>query len=249
MRFVLIHGGMHGAWCWEKLTPELEARGYDVLAIDLPGSGERLREKSTLDTWRGALREVIEDGDVLVGHSMGGFAISLAADEVPEKVGRLVYLSAAVPIEGENMGAATHDTTVTDWPTVVGRPFEEFTRFFELPEQGLCTEITSLDAAAKIFYHDCTPEDQAWAFAHLTPLPVTPATEVFHLPRFWNAPIPRDFVVCTDDRSHPIAMDNEFMRRLGLDTAFSIISSHSPFISRPADLAKVLDGCARGTLS
>ena len=53
MRFVLVHGGHHGAWCWEKLTPELEARGYDVLAIDLPGSGERLHEKSTLDTWRG----------------------------------------------------------------------------------------------------------------------------------------------------------------------------------------------------
>ena len=23
MRFVLVHGGHHGAWCWEKLTPEL----------------------------------------------------------------------------------------------------------------------------------------------------------------------------------------------------------------------------------
>jgi hypothetical protein len=39
------------------------------------------------------------------------------------------------------------------------------------------------------------------------------------------------------------------MSRLGLTTALSIISSHSPFISRPADLAKLLDVCARGTLS
>jgi pimeloyl-ACP methyl ester carboxylesterase len=38
--------------------------------------------------WR--LRDVVEDGDVLVGHSMGGFAISLAADEVPDKIGRLI---------------------------------------------------------------------------------------------------------------------------------------------------------------
>ena len=104
-RFVLVHGGFHGAWCWAKLTPELEALGHKVVAIDLPGAGERMREKSTLATWRGALRDVIDDGDVLVGHSQGGFAISLAADEVPDKVGRLIYLSAAVPIEGDRWGA------------------------------------------------------------------------------------------------------------------------------------------------
>ena len=166
-----------------------------------------------------ALREVIDDGDVLVGHSMGGFAISLAADEVPDKIARLVYLSAAVPIEGASMGEATHQNTVNDWPDVVGMPYEEFTAMVELPEQGLCVQMTSAEAAAKIFSHDCTPEDQAWAFEHLTPLPIAPALEPFHIPRFWGAPIPRDFIVCTDDHSHPVAMDNEFMRRLGLTTA------------------------------
>jgi pimeloyl-ACP methyl ester carboxylesterase len=249
MRFVLVHGGYHGAWCWDKLTPELEVLGHDVLAIDLPGSGERMKERSTLDSWRGALRDVIDDGDVLVGHSMGGFAISLAADEVPEKIARLVYLSAAVPVEGQPMSGAAGDNTVNDWVEVVGMPYEEWNAVVELPEQGPCVALTSLEAAAKLFYHDCTPEDQAWAFEHLTPLPVAPAMEPFHLPRFWDEPIPRDFIVCTDDRSHPVAMDNQFMRRLGLTTALSIVSSHSPFLSRPAETAKLLDVCVRGTLS
>jgi hypothetical protein len=39
------------------------------------------------------------------------------------------------------------------------------------------------------------------------------------------------------------------MRRLGLTTAVSIASSHSPFISRPADTAKLLDVCAQGALA
>jgi pimeloyl-ACP methyl ester carboxylesterase len=249
MRFVLVHGGHHGAWCWDKLVPELEALGHGAVAIDLPGSGERMAETSDLASWRAALRDVIEDGAVLVGHSMGGFAISLAADEVPDKVGRLVYLAAAVPVEGEPMGAATAENTVRDWPEVVGLPYEEFVRMVELPGQGPCVELTRPEAANALFYHDCTPEDQEWAWSHLTPLPIKPATEVFRLPRFWDAPIPRDFVICTDDRSHPIEMDNLFMGRLGLTSAFSIVSSHSPFISRPAETAKLLDRCARGVLA
>ena len=249
MRFVLIHGRYHGAWCWDRVTPELEKLGHRTLAIDLPGCNERVEETASLKSWRGALRDVIEDGDVLVGHSMGGFAISLGADEVPDKVGRLIYLSAAVPIEGEAMNAATSDNVASDWPSVVGMPYDEFIEMVELPHQGPCVRITKQDAANKLFYHDCSPEDQDWAWERLTPLPLAPAQERFELPRFWSSAIPRDFIVTTDDFSHPLEMDNVFMQRLGLSTAFSIRSSHSPFLSRPADTAKVLDRCAHGTLA
>ncbi|HEX4777104.1 MAG TPA: alpha/beta fold hydrolase, partial [Acidimicrobiia bacterium] len=32
----LVHGAYHGAWCWERVVPELEARGHHVVAMDLP---------------------------------------------------------------------------------------------------------------------------------------------------------------------------------------------------------------------
>jgi alpha-beta hydrolase superfamily lysophospholipase len=50
MRFVLIHGGFHGAWCWERTIPELERLGHEAIAIDLPGHGERRDERSPLPT-------------------------------------------------------------------------------------------------------------------------------------------------------------------------------------------------------
>jgi pimeloyl-ACP methyl ester carboxylesterase len=231
------------------MTPHLEALGHRVLAIDLPGCNERVDEAASLASWRGALREVIEDGDVLVGHSMGGFAISLAADEVPDRIARLIFLSAAVPIEGESMGAATESTTENDWPDVVGMPYEEFIELVELPGRGLCVRMTKQEAANKLFYHDCSVEDQDWAWERLTPLPIAPAQEEFHLPNFWRAPIPRDFVMTTDDYSHPRALDNLFMGRLGLSSGFAIVSSHSPFLSRPQETARVLDACVRGSLS
>ena len=34
--FCLVHGAWHGGWCWERLAPELEARGGRVVAPDLP---------------------------------------------------------------------------------------------------------------------------------------------------------------------------------------------------------------------
>ena len=39
-KFLLVHGGLHGAWCWSKLIPHLSALGHDVHAIDLPGLGD-----------------------------------------------------------------------------------------------------------------------------------------------------------------------------------------------------------------
>jgi len=34
--FGLVHGSWHGGWCWERLIPELEARGHRAVAVDLP---------------------------------------------------------------------------------------------------------------------------------------------------------------------------------------------------------------------
>ena len=36
---VLVHGSMHGAWCWDLLIPLLADMGHTVHAIDLPGQG------------------------------------------------------------------------------------------------------------------------------------------------------------------------------------------------------------------
>src|SRR5207302_8358541 len=99
MRFVLIHGGFHGAWCWSRTIPELERLGHEAIAIDLPGHGERRRERSTLADRREAIVAVLQPRDVLVGHSGGGYDVTLAADAVPDRIGHVVYLAAGLPLE------------------------------------------------------------------------------------------------------------------------------------------------------
>jgi hypothetical protein len=41
---ILIHGAMHGSWCWDRVRPLLEARGHTVLTPTLAGQGERHAE-------------------------------------------------------------------------------------------------------------------------------------------------------------------------------------------------------------
>ena len=44
--FVLVHGGWHGGWCWQKVIPFLEAAGHQVYAPTLTGLAERAAELS-----------------------------------------------------------------------------------------------------------------------------------------------------------------------------------------------------------
>jgi pimeloyl-ACP methyl ester carboxylesterase len=236
MRFILIHGGFHGAWCWERVIPEIERLGHEALAIDLPGHGARRAEPSNLDTRRDAIVEVMQPGDVLVGHSGGGFDITLAANAAPERVGRLIYLAAGLPLEGRPLveatgGASTHgevrQLNETIPPTVLR------------PNDHGRLEWVDFEAARSLFYHDCDEETAVWAFAQLSPAPPEILVDPVHLPRFWAADLPRSYIICREDRALPFATAMAFAGRVGAPPAF-IEGSHSPFLSRPAELARLL---------
>ncbi|GJV44328.1 salicylic acid-binding protein 2-like protein [Tanacetum coccineum] len=103
--FVLVHGLCHGAWCWFKLIPLLEAMGHRVSAFDLLASGTNtkvIQQVHTLSDYTMPLLEFMatllpEEKVVLVGHSFGGMSISLAMEKFPEKISLAVFLSAAMP--------------------------------------------------------------------------------------------------------------------------------------------------------
>ena len=86
--FALVHGGWHGAWCWDLLTPLLEEAGHGVVTMDLPaGDGS-----ATFDTYADVVCAAIDGCDdvVLVGHAMNGSAAALVAARRP--VRHVVYL-------------------------------------------------------------------------------------------------------------------------------------------------------------
>ncbi len=236
-RFVFVHGGFHGAWCWQRTIAELAELGHQALAVDLPGHGTRLDEESTLANRTEAIVSVLRPGDVLVGHSGGGFDATLAADARPDLVGHLVYLAAALPREGRTYPEAMTMRNREDgeFDGDVG----EMLGYLQFSEDGAMT-FADFEGAWKYFYHDCDETTARWAFDQLGPerfgdTTVTPVS----IPRFWAAELPRSFIVCAQDRSMPQWLADNVAHRLGVEQLV-IDTSHSPFLSRPRELAVLL---------
>src|SRR4051812_16197911 len=97
--FVLVHGSWHGAWCWYKVVPRLEALGHRAIAVDLPAHGRNrrlLRGAVTLRAMTTCVLRVLDTLDepaILVAHSRSGIVASMVAERRPERVAKLVYLA------------------------------------------------------------------------------------------------------------------------------------------------------------
>lgn len=227
MRFVLVHGGFHGAWCWDLLIPELEKRGHSAVAAEFPGHGKRVDEAASLAGYRDAVVGLIEPGDVLVGHSMGGFVTSVAADAAVDRVRHVVYLAAGLPIEGQPMMAAGAGGT--------GHRDD-----IEAIDGGTKMRFRSEKAEIAFFYHDCPSELARWACGMLTPQPLAPMMEPISIPRFWEAQLPRSLILCRQDRAlSSEAGVQKAIERLGVEPSW-IDTSHSPFLSQPAACAELI---------
>jgi pimeloyl-ACP methyl ester carboxylesterase len=229
--FGLVHGAGHGAWCWERLRPALEALGHRTHAMDLPCEDPGAGAERYAEVVDRAIPPVTDL--VLVGHSLGGLTVPLVAARRP--VSRLVFLCAVIPEFGRSLA----DQIAAD-PAL----YHPVLRSHSGRTTDADGSVRYRDEAAvrDVFCHDCTAEDVRWAFTHLRPQAAAPRREPCPLSA-WPAG-DRAYILCREDR----AISPEWSRRaarerLGVDP-IELEGSHSPFISRPAALAAVLDRLA-----
>ena len=108
--YVLVHGGGHGGWCYQRVSRILREAGHEVHAPSLTGLGERahlLRPGIDLDLQITDVVNLVHYEDlrdvILVGHSYGGMVVTGVADRASDRIGRLVYLDAANPKDGQSL--------------------------------------------------------------------------------------------------------------------------------------------------
>lgn len=138
---VAVHGAWAGGWHFKKVAPLLEAQGWKVYRPSLSGLGEHFNTAHPdigLTTHIDDIVNLILFEDLhdvtLLGHSYGGMVITGVADRIPDRIRRLVYLDARLPVDGENMLALqkpgspsladrAKDGFITPWWVRPGKPF------------------------------------------------------------------------------------------------------------------------------
>jgi pimeloyl-ACP methyl ester carboxylesterase len=222
--FGLVHGGFHGGWCWDRLIPELAARGHDAVAMDMPIDDPNATVSDYVDAVVEALAPV-DEPVVLVGHSLGGLIIPHVARVRP--VSRLVFLCAMVA----NLPGSSAEPDPVPMSNI---------------DMSVCSfdgQLTTISpqGASTAFFGDCDPADVELALARLKPQGAAIATPLI-------APWPdvqSSVIMTTDDRSHNPEYDRLVTGpRLGVEP-IELPGDHSPFLSRPAALADVLAGLAK----
>ena len=225
--FLLVHGASHGAWCWSKLLPHLEAAGHTARAIDLPSHGDNptAPETVTMADYVAACVGALEPETILVGHSLGGLTITLCAAQSPVQVRSLVYLCAFVPPSGQAFAEIRKSAITPDLQKIVSID----------RERGVST--VDPRQAGPVFYSDCSAEDIAFATVRLSPQPIGLLSEVLE---FTPPSVARHYIRCTRDRTVDPAYQNAVSADWPEGSVHEMQSGHSPFFSHPAKLAEIL---------
>ncbi|MER7926036.1 alpha/beta hydrolase [Streptomyces sp. NPDC096057] len=230
---VLVHGAFADASSWNGVVGKLLAHDYPVIAAANPLRG--------LTTDADYVRQLVTSLDgpvVLVGHSYGGSVISCAAKGLPE-VKALVFVAAFLPEEGESavslsgkFPGSTLGETLRPVPVT-------------LPDGSKVTDLYIQQAKFHQQFAADVPEETTAVMA-ATQRPVTDAA----LAEGASAPAWRDIpswvLVADEDRNIPPQVQT-YMAERAEATVMEISASHAVSVSRPGDVARLINEAAQAT--
>jgi pimeloyl-ACP methyl ester carboxylesterase len=228
--FVLVPGHWLGGWAWDRVVPDLRARGHETVAVTLPGldPGDHDRAARTLsdqaDHLQRVMAELTSASAVLVAHSGANFPAALVLDRAPASVSRIVYVDS-----GPVADRSAFDNSAGLTQDAVPLP----------PFSDLRASLDGLDEAHLAEFR-----------ARAVPQPGPVMREPVHLANDARYDVPSTIICCSYPSNvmlqmahdgHPMMAEVARLRNLEL---VDLPTGHWPMWSRPDDLADVIAAAA-----
>jgi pimeloyl-ACP methyl ester carboxylesterase len=236
--YVIVHGAFQGAAMWDPVKRALEEAGRSVEVVNLPGRpGNPLPvEQVTLERHRDCVLDAIARAGepvILVGHSFGGITISAVANAAPQKIRTLVYVAAYLPQSGESARVLAREDADSRWNE---------RNFVISPDYSTVTALR--EDCIMLFGEDLSPEQKRTLPDGLIPEPLRPVRTPVALDHARFGRVDKVYVKTLQDHTISPQMQDRMLSRVPVRKVVAIDSSHSPYLSRPAELAGILLGAA-----
>jgi pimeloyl-ACP methyl ester carboxylesterase len=214
---VLVHGAFADGSSWSKVIPLLQAKGYNVIAVQNPLS-------SLADDVAATKRAIAQANGpvILVGHSWAGMVISEAGND--PRVAALLYVSALVPQKGQ----AAADTT-TGYPSAPGNAevTKDATGYLTMTRKGIDEDfVPELPASERgVVYATQGP----WNSTALSEKVLNPA---------WQSK-PSWVIADANDRMIPPQYERDSAKQIHAKLTV-LPAGHVPMLSMPDRVAAVI---------
>ena len=231
---VLVHGAWMDASAWDTVIPFLTAKGYPVLAVNLPGHGTDSTpyEEIQLALYVEAVKKAIgaQHDVILVGHSMAGMVVSAVAEQLPKQLAKVIYVAAYLPQNNESL----YTLSQQDVDSHVGKYWRQDDPLHYSPVS------IAPEGIREVFCADCDDttvqmllkKHKAEALAPMA-TPVTLTKDRFGTVR-------KAYIHTTQDKAVSYSLQKMMVEKTPVDDVFFLDSSHSPFFSHPAELAALM---------
>jgi pimeloyl-ACP methyl ester carboxylesterase len=229
--FLLVHGTWGGGWQWRGVAERLRAKGHLVFTPTLTGLGERehlVSRETNLDTHIQDIAAVIAKEDlrdlVLVGTSYAGLVISGVADRMPNRIGALIYLNAALPANDKCM----LDTVSSERRAAVQRLADTEGDGYRVPS-SLVLDTGIEDDAARVDF-----------LRRMSAHPLASLLQPLRLSGRYNEVHRKAYVLATKKISHHFQEYYDWAQQQPGWTAHVIASHHYPMATEPDLTAELL---------
>ncbi len=234
---VLVHGAFENDQVWGHVAGKLQADGYQVVAVNLPGrpGNAATPDKVSLslygDTVVAALAKLNRPA-VVVGHSFGGIVIADAAEKAPKKVKTLVFTAAYLPHDGDSLVSLA----MQDPDAKVG-PHLQIKK-----EQG----IASIEYSARAdLFANGGPEGLRKAIPDLIlDEPLAPLATPVHVTAANFGRIDKVYIHTAMDQVISPAFQAKMVASTPVRVEFTLPTGHTPFLTDPEELAKDIEAAA-----